>query len=503
MNKKISRRTFIKNSLGAGLGMGLLSKYPTSVWSKPVGANDAIHVAVVGLNSHGAWAHLENSYIKMPGVRVVALCDVDLRVLDREAIKFHQRNEKVETYVDIRKLLESKDIDAISGATPNHWHALSTIWACQAGKDVCVEKPVCHNIWEGRKMVEAAKKYKRIVQADLDMRSNLALYQAIDYIQRGELGKILVAHSWVYKRRKSIGKVNGSGYIPRSVDYNLWCGPAPKVPLPRGNLHYDWHWQWDYGNGEIGNNGPHFLDLCRWALGHNELAPRVISFGGRYGYEDDGQTPNTQITVFDYKPAPIVFEVRGLSRKADDPLMDPYSAISRNGMKIFHGHESENPNNGAIFVCEHGFVDLGELVAYDNKGNQIKKFEGERVNSIANFLKAVRSRKIEDVRTTILEGHKSTALCHMGNISYRVGKEVTIEEVNDVIKSDNEVKDVFERTREHLMANGVDLKKVPIVLGPWLEMDSSKEQFVGPFSDRANKYLSRDYREPFVIPERV
>jgi len=503
MGKKLTRREFIAGSIKTGIGAGILATYPISAWSKPIGSNDAINVAVVGLRNHGYWAHLEQSYLKMPGTRVIALCDPDRSILDREARKFYKRNEKVKAYVDIRKLLENNDVDVISGATPNHWHALSTIWACQAGKDVCVEKPVSHNIWEGQKMIEAAKKYNRIVQADLDIRSNLAMYEAIDFIQSGKLGKILLVHSWVYKRRKSIGKVDGAGYVPKYVDYNLWCGPAPKVPLPRINLHYDWHWQWDYGNGEIGNNGPHHLDVCRWALGQDKLPPRVFSFGGRYGYDDDGQTPNTQITVFDYRPAPIIFEVRGLPRNKNSKLMDPFQATTQKGIKISHQHNSPDPNNGTIIVCENGYVDLGELIAFDNKGEPIKKFEGERINSITNFVKAVRSRKEEDVRTTIREGHLSTALCHMGNISYRVGKEVSVEEVNEIVKKDTVVMDAFERTRKHLLANGIDLNKMSIVLGPKLDMDSSKEKFVGRFADQANKYLSRDYREPFVIRAQV
>lgn len=504
MSKKISRRKFVENTAKAAAGIGILSSIPAPAFARRTGANDIINVAVVGLRNHGSWAHLSNTYQKMDGVRIVALCDPDLTILNREAKKFYERGEKVACYPDIRKLLENKDVDAISGATPNHWHALSTVWACQAGKDVCVEKPVSHNIWEGRKMVEAAKKYNRIVQADLDIRSHGNMYEAIDYIRRGELGKIILAHSWVYKRRKSIGKVKGSGYVSKTVDYDLWCGPAPKVPLPRVNLHYDWHWQWDYGNGEIGNNGPHHLDVCRWALGQNGLAPRVISFGGRYGYDDDGETPNTQITVFDYKPAPIIFEVRGLPSRAGSGLMDPFMANSKKGMNVFHTPEGAGWNHASIIVCENGYVDLGYMIAYDKNGDQIRKFERiESNSSAANFIKAIRSRKEEDIKTPILEGHLSTSLCHMGNISYRVGNDVSFDEVNDVIKKDTEVLDALERTKEHLIANGVDINENSIKLGPWLTMDSDNEKFVGKYADLANKYVKREYREPFVIRDQV
>lgn len=498
-----SRRSFIKKTATAATGLGLMSTMPAFAFDPHFGANDTINLGIVGLRNHGHWSHLWNTYYKMDKVRIVALCDPDRAILDREAKKFYDKGEKVACYTDIRELLDNKDVDAISGATPNHWHALSTIWACQAGKDVCVEKPVSHNIWEGRKMVEAAQKYNRIVQADFDIRSHLDTSEAIDYIQSGELGKILMAHCWVYKRRKSMGKVGNAGYLPKTVDYDLWCGPGPKVPLPRVNLHYDWHWQWDYGNGEIGNNGPHHLDVCRWALGQTGLAPRVMSFGGRYGYDDDGQTPNTQISIYDYKPVPIIFEVRGLPSRKGNELMDPFLANS-NGMKIYHKPEGATWNNNSIIVCEHGYVDLGYLIAYDSNGNRIKLFKSERnISSADNFIKALRSRKKEDIKIPIDEGHLSTSLCHLGNISYRVGENVSFEEVREEIKKDDEVMDAFTRTKEHLIANGVALDDESIRLGPWLTMDSEKEQFTGKYADQANKYLKRVYREPYVIRETV
>jgi len=473
------------------------------LWAKPLGANGDIRIAVVGLNSHGTGDHL-NKYLKMPGVRVVALCDPDRDVLARSVKRVGTSGRKVRTYTDIRKLLAEKDVDAISGATPNHWHALSTVWACQAGKHVCVEKPVSHNIWEGRKMVEAAGRHKRVVQADLDRRSSVALAKAVDYIQGGELGKVLLVHSWVYKRRTSMGKVGrAGGAVPASVDYDLWCGPAPKGPLPRRKLHYDWHWQWDTGNGEIGNNGPHHLDACRWAMGEKGLPRSVISFGGRYGYVDDGQTPNTQIAVFEYASAPIIFEVRGLPRKTGDKRMDAYRAVSRKGLKLLHGHNSGSPNNGEIVVCENGYVDLGQLTAFDRQGKAIKRFSGRGPNAKENFIKALRSGKESDLKTTMLNGHLSTALCHMGNISYRVGKAASVEKVNDAIKKDPQVLDALERTREHLAANGIQLKEQGLTLGPKLTMDSAAEKFTGEFAKEANALVKRKYREPFVIREQV
>ena len=308
--KSITRRDFVKGSMAAGLSLA-------APFSRARGANDDIRVAVVGIRSQGS-NHI-NWFRNIPGVRIVAICDADKQFLDREEAKFKERNEKVDTYVDYRKLLEDKNIDAIVTATPNHWHALVTIWACQAGKDVYVEKPVSHTIWEGRQMVKAARKYNRIVQAGTQRRSDTGLMEAVEYIRRGNLGKIRVVYGIVYVERGSIGKVDGPQPIPPTVDYDLWCGPAPKTPLMRKNLHYDWHWVWPTGDGDFGNNGIHFIDVCRWFIGADKLAPRVMSIGGRFGYIDDGETPNTQIVLLDYEPAPIIFEVRGLTRAKGDP----------------------------------------------------------------------------------------------------------------------------------------------------------------------------------------
>ena len=506
MNTNQTRRTSIKSSAIAGIGLAASSGYLSAAgWKRVMGSNDKINVGVVGCRNHGSWAHLEDSYLNYPDVNVIALCDPDQESIDRCTKVISDKGAKpAKTYKDIRKMLENKELDAISVATPNHWHALATVWACQAGKDVCVEKPVSHNIWEGRKMVEAAQKYGRVVQADHDMRSNQKLEAAVKYIQSGALGKIVYCYAWVYKRRESIGKAGASGgIIPSTIDYDLYCGPAPKGLLPRVNLHYDWHWQWDFGNGEIGNNGPHYLDLCRWVLGQSQLPARVITFGGRYGYQDDGQTPNTSISFYDYKPAPILFEVRGLSKSTSNPAMDSFSTSTKKGVKLVCEWNDKSPNNGTMVVCEHGFVDMGKIAAFDNAGNLIKEFEGERVNSIVNYLKAVRSRKEEDIKTRIEEGHLSAALCHMGNISYRVGKEASIEEVNDIFKKDYEILDALDRVKQHLSANGIAIKDLPMVIGPWLEMDSASERFQGKYSNEANKYISREYREPFVIRDQV
>ncbi|MHC4741106.1 MAG: Gfo/Idh/MocA family protein [Planctomycetota bacterium] len=492
--KRITRRRFMKGTMAAGVSLAL-------PFSRVRGANDDIRAAVVGFRGHGG-THI-NAYNRIAGVRLAALCDADKNVLAAGVRDAKKRNQKVDAYVDVRKLLEDKNIDVVSTATPNHWHSLVTVWACQAGKDVCVEKPVSHNIFEGRKMVEAARKYDRIVQADLDMRSGDALDKAIDYIQRGELGKVVLVRGFCYKRRASLGKVSGPQEIPEYIDYDLWCGPAPKGPLMRKRLHYDWHWVWATGCGEIGNNGPHQLDACRWALGERGLPRRVMSIGGRFGYDDDGETPNTQIALCDYESAPIIYEVRGLPAKTGDRNMDVYRSRSKSGVVIESGRPSPSPNTGVVVQCENGYVNLGSTTAYDNKGKEIKKFTGANIGPQANFIKAVRSRKIGDLRTDILEGHLSTCLCHMGNISHRLGKEVGAGRIKEEIRSNHDLSEAFGRFDEHLRANGVSISDESPVLGPWLTMDSDKEKFTGKFARKANKLLSRNYREPFVVPEEV
>ncbi len=492
--KQITRRVFMKSSIAAGFALAI-------PFSRVRGANSDIRAAVVGFRGHGR-THI-NAYLKIPGVRVVALCDVDRDILDRGLSESRARNHKVNSYTDVRELLEDKSIDVVSTATPNHWHALITVWACQAGKDVCVEKPVSHNIFEGRKMVEASRKYNRIVQADLDLRSNEGLTEAVRYIQQGQLGNIVVVRGFCYKRRTSIGKVSGPQKVPESVDYNLWCGPAPKEPLMRKNLHYDWHWVWSTGCGEIGNNGPHQLDVCRWVLGKSKLPNRVMSIGGRFGYDDDGQTPNTQITIFDYGNVPIIYVVRGLPTKDGDSNMDIFRSVSTAGVVMRSGRLSPSPNTGVVVQCEDGYVDLNALVAFNNDGKEVKRFKSNSPGPQASFINAVRSRKISDIRTDILEGHLSTSLCHMGNISYRIGTESSTEKIREVIHADKDSLEAFERFQNHLSANGVSLKKTPAVLGPWLKMNSRKELFFGKFSKRANELLTRNYRKPFVVPEKV
>lgn len=477
----ITRRKFIYGTM-AGTAAGVLS---ARSWGQVAGANSEIRHAVIGFNGRGK-DHIDG-FRKVPGVRLVALCDADSSVINRETKRLEQYGKPIETFVDLRKLLESKNIDTISIATPNHWHSLAAIWAIQAGKDVYVEKPVSHNVWEGRKVVEAARKHNKIVQTGTQVRSNPGVQEAIKYIHDGNLGKVLVSRGLCYKRRASIGKVTTPQKPPATVDYDLWCGPAPKVPLMRSRLHYDWHWVWDTGNGDLGNQGIHQMDVARWALKQDALSPAIFSVGGRLGYEDDGETPNTLMVFHDYPGAPLIFEVRGLPENSKSTQMDK-----------FHG-----ASVGNIVHCENGnvvFPSYESAIVYDKNWTQIKKFQ-EGGNHYANFIKAVRSRKYQELNADILEGHLSSALCHTGNISYRIGSQKSPDEIRDSMKGNKDAEETFGRMAEHLAANGIDLKQSKATLGLHLKMDPGKERFIG--NDEANKLLTRDYRKPFVVPERV
>jgi predicted dehydrogenase len=467
-------------------------------------ANGAVRLGLIGLGGlnvpgsvGGRGRQLMNTIRKIPEARIVALCDVDDAVLDHGMRQCQDRGETVARFKDIRKLLEDQSVDAVIVATPNHWHALATIWACQAGKDVYCEKPFCYNIWEGRQMVSAARKHGRMVQVGTQNRSSSVLREAFELLRAGQLGAVRSAHALVYRPRESLGSVSPPTSIPETVDYDLWCGPSPKGPLMRKHLHYEWHWFWDTGNGEMGNNGIHVIDICRWGLstifgqGYAEEPPRTLSMGGRFAFNDCGQTANTQVACFDYKPAPIICEVRNVHALSVDDKQSQY----------------RRRNGGIVIDCEGGYL-AGEgtgVALLDRAGATIKELKLPKsadleVTHMTAFLKAVRSRKREDLAAEALEGHLSTACCHLANISHRVGHQMPTEEIMNRAKSQAELSDGIERCKEHLRANGVDLDATPPVLGPWLDFDQEHERFVGEFASKANALLRRDYRKPFVVP---
>jgi predicted dehydrogenase len=497
----LTRRTFLKTTATIAAGAALSARS----WGQVSGANTDIRVAVIGLNGRGK-SHLQ-SLAELPGVRIVALCDPDSAVLQRTK-GFKTKSGKTpvigaRTFTDIRELLAMPDLDAVTIATPNHWHSLAAIWACAAGKDVYVEKPVSHNVWEGRQLVSAARKYNRVVQAGTQIRSGAGLREAVEWVRAGNLGRITAARGFCYKYRGSIGLAGATPPPPASVNLDLWCGPTPLAAPHRKRFHYDWHWQYVTGNGDVGNQGIHQMDVARWFLGEG-LPQRTLSIGGRLGYTDDGNTPNTQVVIHEYATAPLIFEVRGLPARsgavsaASDATGSEAADAGANAMDKYRGVRVGN-----VIDCEGGSVIIPsytEAHAVDKNGKAIKDFKGHDQH-MANFIAVVRSRKTADLYGPIEEGHRSSALCHLGNISHQLGRAMKPEELRARIKGDAALNEAVGRMNEHLAANHVDLNATPAILGVPLLVDAANERFTGELAGPANALLTREYRASFVVPK--
>ncbi|HLJ09570.1 MAG TPA: Gfo/Idh/MocA family oxidoreductase [Planctomycetaceae bacterium] len=479
-----TRREFLENSMlaAAAAAMAGGSLIPQAgAKEQSSSPNERLRVGILGLNGRGG-AH-RDAFARRRDTEIVAVCDPDIEVGMRLGVAAVEKEtgKKPEFYQDLRKLLDDKSIDIISIATPNHWHALAAIWAIQAGKDVYVEKPVSHNVSEGRRIVDAARRHEKICQAGTQSRSSVGTRELMDFLHSGGIGEVKLARGLCYKDRKSIGP-RGTYQVPSSVDYNLWCGPAPMKPLTRRKFHYDWHWQWDYGNGDLGNQGIHQMDLARWGLGVSDLGQGVISYGGRFGYEDAGETANTQVSVHDYGDKTLVFEVRGLPTA-------PFKTAAV----------------GVIFEGTNGYAVMGSYeggVVFDPSGTMIKKFH-EAGDHFENFVNAVRSRRVDDLHADILDGHLSSALCHLGNVSYRLGEGVSVGEAQrrlESAKQKSECLETFERAKQHLADNHVDLNSAQIQFGAPLAVDGKAETFMGDMSSQANPLLTREYRKGFEVP---
>jgi predicted dehydrogenase len=475
-----TRRSFLKDTLAAAATITIAG---TKSSGRVLGANDSIRIGVAGLNGRGG-AHV-GAFAGMPGVEVTYLIDPDKRTFGKRLKQIESaRGSKPQTVQDIRQALEDKNLDAISVATPNHWHSLITIWACQAGKDVYVEKPCSHNVHEGRIAVETARKYNRIVQHGTQSRSSDSWAKTAAIIKSGQLGKLLVSRGLCYKPRPSIG-TRATSTPPAEVDFNLWLGPAAERPFHTNLVHYNWHWFWDFGNGDIGNQGVHEMDKARWMIPGATLPKSVISLGGRFGYTDQGETANTQIAIFDYGATQLIFEVRGL--KTDGYRGEKVGNICHLEGGVIAGNK----------FFPKGSKEPGPLpdIAGASKGKS-------KTDHFGNFIAAVRSRQRDVLKADILEGHYSSALCHLANVSYRLGQPVPFNAKTKAFGDNKEAYETLARMEEHLAkGNGLNLDGLQYRLGRKLVIDAKTETIVG--DAEANALLTRHYRAPFAVPEKV
>ena len=425
----VSRRSFFQ---GAALAMSA---------TRVMGANDRINVGIIGLGGRGT-AHL-GYYTTITEARVAGLCDVNQAARERsQARLLKSTSEKAKEYADMKEMFADKNIDAVSIATPNHWHALAAIMAVEAGKDVYVEKPASHNVYESGRMVEAARKTKKMMQVGSQSRSAPHKIKAIQLLKDGVIGEVYLAKALCFKRRKSIGKTPAEP-VPPGLDWDKFLGPAPMRPYTKNRFAYNWHWFWDTGNGDIGNQGVHEMDVARWGLGDVTMPKSVMSTGGKYVYDDDQETPNTQLASLDYGGKQLVFEVRGLVTGPEG------------GLPVKPGNTVGN-----LFLGADGWMwlDGGRMQVYKGEENKLVMEEkgndgNAAVLHMKNFLEACRSRNHKSLTAEIEIGATSATLCHLANIAYRVGRK--------------------------------------------LDWDATKKQFVN--APDANKLLTRDYRKPYVV----
>jgi len=485
----ITRRHFVLGAAATGAAAAL----PTG---KARAAESELRIGVIGCGNRGP-LHIE--WINgIDGATVVAVSDPDTKRMD-SAADTAKRGE-IKKYRDYRELLADEAIDAVVIASPNFWHALHAIEAAQAGKHVYVEKPTCHTIWEGRKMVEAAHKYDVVMEAGTQQRSDPALITLKEMIAEKRLGDLEWVHSLWYANRHQFEKPNGPVPIPEHIDYNLWTGPRPLEPMTeRPQVHYIWHWWWKYGNGDMGNRVIHNIDDIHHVMQmHDDIPERAMSVGGRFGYDDYATCPDTELMVMDWD-VPIVFDSRDL------PLVHPRTGEKRDSPSIYRrfGNSYRFTN---LIKAEKGFyaITRGGGHLYDNDGKKIEQVEGDGGEQhMANFVKAVKARDASMLNAPIEEAQRSMTLMHHGNISYQIGSRASVEDVSSEVAQWEEPAEAWNQTVAHLKRHKVDLSKTKPTLGPWLNFDAENEKFTGDHAETANLLLHESYRRPFVVPEDV
>jgi predicted dehydrogenase len=475
----MNRRSFITKSAAAAAFTGAYHLLP----AQSLGANERVNVAIIGIGWRGG--DLLKVFSKLDNVRVVAVCDADTKRMD--GCEAHA--PKVKKFQDYRKVLEMPELDAVVITTPNHWHAAMTIQACQAGKHVYVEKPVSHCIWEGRKMVEAAEKYGRVVQAGTQQLSCPAVIECGEDIRSGKYGKVLWAHCFKINERGPVGLRSEPMRIPDHIDYNLWAGPASMDPVYRDKFHYDWHWDLRWGDGEMGNWAVHYTsDLCHM-LGYKVMPDSVVSSGGRFLWDDAADAPNMLFSAMEYQGMPLTVEIRNLTRAKGSKALPAYM----------------DRRDGNIIMCEKGLIKLarGGGKAYTPDGKEtIKNYSGNAGRGHQqNFIDAVRANNSSKLAAPIEGCHISSGICHLSNISYQLGQPSSRDDVRAAMSGYEDIRRTTEAQLRNLEANEADWND--LLLGPKLSFDPKTETFTGKHASEANQLLRYKMRKAFAVPETV
>lgn len=489
LHSTLSRRGFVQQSVA---GAATLSAGPTLLGAPTdqiSGANERINIGIIGVGVRGG-QHL-GWFGKIEGVNIAAVCDPDEQRANSHRESAEKQGHTTKACYDLREVLDDKTIDAVIIATPNHWHCLAGIWACQAGKDVYVEKPVSQNIWEGGRLVAAARKYDRIVQGGTQHRSIEGMFKCKAFLDSGALGKVLWMRSQRHGMRDSIGHPpEGGTPVPEHLHHDLWCGPGPDGPVMRANYHYDWHWFWDYGNGEMGNWGAHVVDDACFLLGQTTLPRRCIAGGGRFAWDDNGQTPNVQFAWYETDTVPVLFNLTNLPA-GKDVRADPR-------WRTLH--------TGTLVQCENGHVIIGRGggSAWDAEGNRVEQFTSDGGEMHAqNFIDCVRSRNREEQNAEIAFTHNSTAWCHTANMSYRLGGKFDRDEAVQRVRDFQPWQEMVDDFLAHLEANEIDPATADITLGAPLEFDPATETLAKPTTPEAQALMRRVYRPPYVVEQEV
>ena len=477
----MNRRRFLSTSLATGAAVSLAGR--TSI-----AATEEINVGFISCGSRAGG--LMRSFSKIDGVNIAGLCDPDKIRVE----KAKERFPKAKTWTDLQGLLDDKNIDAVVVATCNHWHCLAAIWAMEKGKHVYVEKPLSHSQWEGQQTVAAARKYNRICQIGTQQRSDPMQAEIKKFLHEEKaIGEIVSSRVNRYGVRGSIGKRSTPLEIDKNVAYDLWLGPAQDQPIYRNKLHYDWHWDWNTGSGEMGNWGVHVLDDLRnnVFLDKVTLPHRIFGGGGRVVWNDAGQTPNVHFVYFDTGSIPVVI---GLTNVPDKP-----------GGK--RPPEHPGPGSGYIAYCEGGRLEgqRGRAAAYDSNGKQIKKFSGNSGGGVhqQNFIEAVRKNDASVLNADVKIGHDTTGWCNLANITFRAGQQFSYDDAKQVTNGSEQWGQLLTDMESHLKTHGIAIESSEISLSPMLDFDPATEQFVGENKDAANKFLKREYRAPYVVPKIV